>query len=62
MRPLKHFLDRATLNPNSNLIKGAICGYRIEEIENHLTQQVRYFDNLVDELAKGKKMAKILIT
>ncbi|MFT5753010.1 MAG: hypothetical protein ACI924_000215 [Flavobacterium sp.] len=54
------FFQKATLNPNANLIKGLICGYRIEEIENTLTQQVRYLDKLVDELAKGKKMEKIL--
>lgn len=54
------FFKSATLNPNANLIKGVICGYRIEEIENPLTQQVRYLDQLVDELAKGRKMEKIL--
>lgn len=54
------FFQRATLHPNAYLIKGVICGYRIEEIENPLTKQVRYFDKLVDELAKGKKMEKIL--
>ncbi len=54
------FFKQATLNPNANLIKGMICGYRIEEIENTLTQQVRYLDKLVDELAKGRKMEKIL--
>lgn len=54
------FFQRATLNPNANLIKGVICGYRVEEIENPLTQQVRYLDKLVDELAKGRKMEKIL--
>lgn len=53
---------RANLNPNAELIKGLICGYRIEEIENPLTRQVRYLDKLVDELAKGKKMEKILRT
>ena len=52
--------SRAKLNPNANLIKGVICGYRVEEIENPLTQQIRYLDKLVDELAKGKKMEKIL--
>lgn len=56
------FFDKATLNPNADLIKGVICGYRIEEIENLLTRQVRYLDKLVDELAKGKKMEKILRT
>jgi hypothetical protein len=54
------FFQNATLNPNSHLIKGLICGYRVEEIENPLTQKVRYLDKLVDELAKGKKMDKIL--
>ncbi|MCM5526949.1 DUF2200 domain-containing protein [Parasegetibacter sp. NRK P23] len=54
------FFDRAKLNPNAQLIKGVICGYRIEEIENTLTRNVRYLDKLVDELAKGKKMEKIL--
>ncbi len=54
------FFTKAKLNPNANLIKGTICGYRIEEIENPLTKQVRYLDKLVDELAKGKKMEKIL--
>ena len=53
------FFEKAKLNPNSNLIKGLICGYRIEEIENTLTRQVRYLDKLVDELAKGRKMEKI---
>lgn len=54
------FFQRATLNANAHLITGVICGYRVEEIENPLTQQVRYLDKLVDELAKGKKMEKIL--
>ncbi len=54
------FFQRASLNPNANLITGLICGYRVEEIENPLTQQVRYLDKLVDELAKGRKMEKIL--
>jgi hypothetical protein len=54
------FFKNASLNPNANLIKGLICGYRIEEIENSLTRQVRYLDKLVDELAKGRKMEKIL--
>lgn len=54
------FFSRAQLNANAHLITGMICGYRIEEIENPLTQQVRYLDKLVDELAKGRKMAKIL--
>ena len=54
------FFDRATLNPNAHLITGLICGYRVEQIENPLTQKTRYLDKLVDELAKGKKMEKIL--
>lgn len=54
------FFQQATINPNAHLIKGVICGYRIEEIDNTLTQQVRYLDKLVDELAKGKAMEKIL--
>ncbi|MFM2224013.1 MAG: hypothetical protein RJA07_215 [Bacteroidota bacterium] len=54
------FFNRSKLNPNAQLITGVICGYRIEEIENKLTQQVRYLDKLVDELAKGKTMEKIL--
>jgi hypothetical protein len=54
------FFQRASLNPNARLITGLICGYRVEEIENPLTQKVRYLDKLVDELAKGKKMEKIL--
>lgn len=54
------FFEKATLNPNAGLITGSICGYRIEEIENPLTQKVRYLDKLVDELAKGRKMEKIL--
>ena len=54
------FFKNARLNPNANLITGLICGYRVEEIEDPLTQQVRYLDKLVDELAKGRKMEKIL--
>jgi hypothetical protein len=54
------FFEQASLNPNAHLITGLICGYRVEEIENKLTQQVRYLDKLVDELAKGRKMEKIL--
>ncbi len=54
------FFKKANLNPNAHLIKGVICGYRIEELENPLTQQVRYLDKIVDELAKGRKMEKIL--
>ena len=54
------FFDKAKLHPNAELIKGVICGYRIEEIETPLTKQVRYLDKLVEELAKGRKMEKIL--
>ena len=54
------FFQKAQLNRNAHLIKGVICGYRIEEIDNRLTQQVRYLDKLVDELAKGRKMQNIL--
>jgi hypothetical protein len=53
------FFAQAQLNPNANLINGLICGYRIEEIENPLTRNVRYLDKLVDELAKGRKMEKV---
>ena len=56
----KTFFQKAKLNPNAPLITGVICGYRVEGIENPLTKQVRYLDKLVDELAKGKKMDKIL--
>ena len=52
--------EQATLHPNVHLIKGLICGYRVEDITNPLTQQVRYMDKLVDELARGKKMESIL--
>jgi hypothetical protein len=54
------FFKKASLNPRANQITGVICGYRVEEIKNKLTQQVRYLDKLVDELAKGRKMEKIL--
>jgi hypothetical protein len=56
------FFQTASLNPNACLITGLICGYRVEEIENPLTQQARYLDKLVDELANGRKMEKILRT
>ncbi|QNJ97167.1 DUF2200 domain-containing protein [Constantimarinum furrinae] len=56
----EEFFRDAKLHPNAHLIKGVICGYRIEDIDNALTQQVRYLDKLVDELAKGRKMEKIL--
>ena len=54
------FFKRARLNPKAHRITGVICGYRIEEIETPLTKQARYLDKLVDELAKGRKMEKIL--
>jgi len=54
------FFQHASLNPNAYLITGVICGYRVEDIGNPLTQQVRYLDKMVDELAKGRKMEKIL--
>ncbi|HTE25824.1 DUF2200 domain-containing protein [Flavitalea sp.] len=54
------FFQQASLNPNAKLITGVICGYRVEDLENPLTQQARYLDKLVDELAKGRKMEKIL--
>lgn len=56
----KQFFANASVNPNASLITGSICGYRIENIETTLTRQVRYLDKLVDELAKGRKMEKIL--
>ena len=56
------FFERAKLHPNAHLITGVICGYRIEELDNALTKKVRYLDKLVDELAKGRKMDKILRT
>jgi hypothetical protein len=55
-----NFFKQANLNPNAKLITGVICGYRIEEFDNPVTKQVRYLDKLVDELAKGKKLDKIL--
>lgn len=58
----EEFFGRARLHPNAQLITGVICGYRIEEIDNMLTRQTRYLDKLVDELAKGRKMEKILRT
>jgi len=54
------FFQNATLHPNAPLIKGVICGYRIEEIDNELTRQTRYLDKLIEELARGRKMEKIL--
>lgn len=57
---IETFFHKAKVNKNAHLITGVICGYRVEEIANPLTQQVRYLDKLVDELAKGRKMEKIL--
>lgn len=54
------FFQQASLNPNAHLITGVICGHRVEEIENPLTRKVRYLDKLVDELARGRKMEKVL--
>jgi hypothetical protein len=54
------FTDAPQINPNASLIKGVICGCRVEEIEDELMQKIRYLDKLVDELAKGKSMEKIL--
>jgi hypothetical protein len=54
------FFERATLHPNTHLITGVICGYRVEELVNPLTRKARYLDKLVDELANGKSMEKIL--
>lgn len=54
------FFQNASLNPNASLITGLICGYRVEEIKDPFMQKVRYLDKLVDELAKGKKIEKIL--
>ena len=54
------FAEAPQINPNVSKITGVICGYRVEEIENKLMQKIRYMDKLVDELAKGKTMEKIL--
>lgn len=57
----KSFFENAPqINPNVSLIKGTICGYRIEEIEDELMRNIRYLDKLIDELSKGKAMEKIL--
>lgn len=55
----EQFFRYAELNQNAHLITGVICGYRVEEITNPVTRQVRYLDKLVDELARGRKMGKI---
>lgn len=57
---LRDFFAAATLNPNVSLITGSICGYKVQEIKDPLMQQIRYMDKLVDELAKGRPMEKIL--
>lgn len=58
---LETFFEQAPkMNPNASLIKGVICGYRVEDIEDPIMQKIRYLDKLVDELAKGKSMEKIL--
>ena len=54
------FAEAPAMHPNTNKIKGLICGYRVEDIENKLMQQIRYLDKLIDELARGKKMKSIL--
>ena len=62
-RDLRTFFERAPkMNPNTHLIKGVVCGIRVEDIEDPLMQKIRYMDKLIDELAKGKKMEKILRT
>lgn len=62
-KTLQEFFDEAPkFNPNASLIKGVVCGLRVEDIEDPLMQKIRYMDKLIDELAKGKKMDKILRT
>lgn len=56
----KTFFEKADLHPNAHLIKGVICGYRIEEIDNALTKKARHLDKIIDELARGRKIEKIL--
>lgn len=58
----ENFFAQAQINPNASKITGVICGYRIEEIEEELMKQIRYLDKMIDELAKGKTMEKILRT
>ena len=57
---MEEFFAAAKMNPNTSLITGLVCGHRVEEIENPLTQKARYLDKLVDELARGKKLESIL--
>jgi len=59
---IETFFQKAKIHPNAHLIKGVICGYRIEDIKTQLTREARYMDKLVDELARGRKMEKILRT
>lgn len=62
-KTFREFFDEAPkMNPNASLIKGVVCGIRVEDIEDPLMQKIRYLDKLIDELAKGKKMEKILRT
>ena len=56
------FFEECELNPNAHLIKGVVCGYRVEELEDRLIRECRYLDKLIDELARGKKMESILRT
>lgn len=60
VKKISKLFERATLNPNAHMIKGVICSYRVEDIKNPLTQKIRYLDKLVDDLAKGKTIEKIL--
>lgn len=57
---LEFFTEAPEINPNASKITGVICGYRVEDIEDEMVQKIRYLDKLVDELAKGRKMEKIL--
>ncbi len=57
---IEDFFADAQLNPNASLITGVVCGVRVEEVEDPLMQKIRYLDKLVDELARGKKMEKVL--
>lgn len=57
---MEQFFGNATINPNASLITGSICGYRVQEIDDDLMRNIRYLDKLVDELAKGRPLAKIL--
>ncbi len=59
---LREFFDAATIHPNASLITGSICGVKIAEIDDPLMKKIRYMDKLVDELAKGRPMEKILRT